>query len=74
MHPDDTDKTIRLRISKLDDATDVAPLEKALNAVPGVSAAEIIPETNEAVVHHRKVEPKKLTEALRQEGYISDVE
>lgn len=60
-----TDETIRLSISKLDAATDVAPLGKALKAVPGVSETEIVPETNQAVVRQRKVEPKKLTEALR---------
>lgn len=73
MNNDETKDTIRLRISKLDDAAEAAQLEKALEAVPGVSDVAIDPETNEAVVRHQEVEPKKLTQALRQQGYISDV-
>ncbi len=65
--------TTRLRISKLDDATDTAHLEKALEAVPGVKSVEIDPESNEAIVEHEGAEPRQLTQALRQQGYISEI-
>lgn len=63
----------RLKISKLDDATDVSHLEKALEAVPGVQSVEIDPADNEARVQHDGVDPQKLTQALREQGYISEV-
>ncbi len=64
---------IRLKISKLDPATDTAHLEKALEAVPGVRSVEIDPSANEAIVRHEDAEPGKLTQALRQQGYVSDI-
>lgn len=73
MNHDETNDTTRLRISKLDDAAEAAQLEKALEAVPGVNEVEVDAETNEATVRHADVPPQKLTQALRKEGYISDV-
>lgn len=65
--------TTRLLISKLDDATDTSHLEKALEAVPGVQFVEIDPGAHEAIVQHEGAEPKQLTQALREQGYISEV-
>lgn len=64
----------KLKIAKLDAATDAAHIEKALEAVPRVSAVRIEPEENAAVVEHDGADLGDLTSAVKQLGYISTVE
>jgi len=65
-------KTVHLRICKLDDPDEAARLEEALKAAAGVETVQVDANTNEAIVEHTDVAPKKLTEALRAKGYISE--
>lgn len=60
---------VHLKISKADDASH---LEKALEAVPGVHSIEIDPADNEARVQHDGIDPQMFTQALREQGYISE--
>lgn len=66
----------RLRIAKLDPATDAAPIEneKALEAVPKVRTATVDPDEHIALVEHDGADPAELTAAVRQVGYISVAE
>lgn len=63
-----------LKIAKLDDATDVAHIEKALEAVPRVQSVRVDPENHEAVILHEDAPEDELTAALKQLGYVGTVE
>jgi hemin uptake protein HemP len=64
--------TTRLKIAKLTADTDVAHLEKSLEAVPLVESAEIDPGAHEAIIRHDGADLEQLTAALRSQGYISE--
>ncbi len=66
--------TTHLKIAKLDDATDVEHLEKALESVPRVHAVRIDPEAHEAIVEHDEADAGELTAAIKQLGYVAIVE
>lgn len=66
--------TTHLKIAKLDDATDVEHLEKALEAVPRVHAVRVDPESHEAVIEHDEADSGELTAAVKQLGYVATVE
>ncbi len=66
--------TTNLKIAKLNDATDAAHIEKALEAVPHVTSVTIDPGENLAVVEHDGANPQELTSAIKQLGYIASPE
>lgn len=66
--------TTRLKIAKLDAATDAAHIEKALEAVPRVRAVRLEPDDSAAVVEHDGADVRELTDAVKQLGYISQPE
>jgi cation transport ATPase len=67
-----TMETTRLKIAKLDAATDTAHLQKALEAVPQVGAVEIDAGSHEAVVEHDGADTSQMTAALKNQGYIAE--
>ncbi|BET68189.1 hypothetical protein ASA1KI_31070 [Opitutales bacterium ASA1] len=66
--------TTHLKIAKLDDATDVAHIEKALEAVSGVKSVRVDSEANEAVVEHENADTGEMTTAVKKLGYVSTPE
>jgi cation transport ATPase len=66
--------TTHLKIAKLDDATDIAHIEKALEAVPGVQSARVVADENEAVVEHENADTTEMTTAVKKLGYVSTPE
>ena len=66
--------TTHLKIAKLDDATDVEHIEKALEAVPRVQNVRVDPEMHEAVVEHDEADADEMTAAVKQLGYVATVE
>ncbi|HYC70749.1 MAG TPA: cation transporter [Opitutaceae bacterium] len=67
-------RTTRLKIAKLDSATDAAHIEKALEAVPGVKAVSMETAEHRAVVEHEGADVGELTSAVKQIGYVSILE
>ena len=66
--------TTRLKIAKLSGATDIAPIEKALEAVPRVKSVKVEPEENQAIVDHDGADERELTNAVKQMGYVAAIE
>jgi copper chaperone CopZ len=66
--------TIRLKIAKLAGATDTAHIEKALESVSRVKSVQLDPTANEAIVEHDGADETELTAAIKQQGYIANVE
>jgi len=66
--------TTRLKIAKLSGADDTAPIEKALEAIPRVTAVTIKAEDNEVLVDHEDADVGALTNAVKQQGYIASPE
>lgn len=64
----------RIKIAKLDPATDAAHIEKALEAVPKVRAVTMHPAEHQAIVEHDGADVEQLTSAVKQLGYVSLVE
>lgn len=64
----------RIKIAKLADATDIAHIEKALEAVPGVHAVRVEAAENRAIVEHDGANETQLTSAIKQTGYVATVE
>jgi copper chaperone CopZ len=62
----------RIKIAKLDAATDTAHLQKALEAVPQVATVEIDAGSHEAVVEHDGADTAQMTAALKNQDYISE--
>ena len=67
-------QTTRLKIAKWDGSTDVAHLEKALEAVERVQSVRIDSGAHEAVVQHENAPVEQLTAAVKSLGYLSTVE
>ena len=66
--------TTHLKIAKLDNATDIAHIEKALEAVPGVQSARVVADENEAVIEHEDADTAEMTTAVKKLGYVSTPE
>lgn len=63
--------TLHLKIAKLDDATDTAHIEKALEAVPRVQSVQVVPESHEVLIEHDQADTEELTNAVKQLGYVA---
>ncbi|HEY0946445.1 MAG TPA: heavy metal-associated domain-containing protein [Opitutaceae bacterium] len=61
--------TTHIKIAKLPAGVDTTPLEKALEAVPGVQSVTVDSDAHEAIVEHDAADPGQLTEAVKREGY-----
>lgn len=66
--------TTRLKIAKLSGASDLEPIEKALEAVPHVNSVTIDAEANEAVVEHDGANQDEITTAVKRQGYVPTIE
>lgn len=65
---------IRLKIAKLAGEEDTTPIQEALEAVAGVSAARIDSAANEAIIEHQGADEQALIAALKGQGYIATLE
>ncbi len=59
-----------LHVLGLSNIASSSHLEKALEAVPRVSAVELNPAQEEAVVTHDGADPQELLTAAKSQGYI----
>ena len=62
-------KVTHLHVPALESATDTGHLEKALEAVPFVTAVEVEPDLHEIRVEHEGADAAQLTWAVLQLGY-----